>query len=281
MTSKNTLSFGQRASNHPNALVKRLFQIAEQKKTNIVLSADLTTTKDLLEIADSLGPYIAVLKTHIDILSDFDTSTIQGLTALSQKHDFLIFEDRKFIDIGNTVQKQYKGGVLRIHDWAHIVNASVLAGEGIIQALDQTIHDHAGVSEDRAILILAEMTSKGSLAIGDYTRASVEIARKYPQTVMGFVSTKELSSYSSDQSTVTADNEDFVVFTTGVNISSKGDALGQQYQTPTSAMAGGSDFLIAGRGIYAAADPVAAVKEYQAAGWEAYEQRCSRATSSA
>lgn len=216
-----------------------------------------------------LGPYIAVLKTHIDILSDFGSETIQGLTSLAQQHDFLIFEDRKFIDIGNTVQKQYKGGVLRIHEWAHIVNASVLAGEGIIQALEQTIQG-AGVA-DRGILILAEMTSKGSLAVAEYTRASVEIARKYPNTVMGFVSTRELSS--SSPSPTTADDEDFVVFTTGVNISSKGDALGQQYQTPTSAMEGGSDFLIAGRGLYAAADPVAAVKEYQSAGWEAYEKR--------
>lgn len=214
-----------------------------------------------------LGPFIAVLKTHIDIISDFGPETIQGLTTLAEKHDFLIFEDRKFIDIGNTVQKQYKGGALRIHEWAHIVNASILAGEGIIQALDQSIHDSN--VPDRGILILAEMTSKGSLAVGEYTRMSVEIARKYPQSVMGFVSTTELSGYSPNA----AADEDFVVFTTGVNISSKGDALGQQYQTPTTAMKGGSDFLIAGRGIYAAADPIAAVKEYQSAGWEAYKQR--------
>jgi orotidine-5'-phosphate decarboxylase len=58
-----------------------------------------------------------------------------------------------------------------------------------------------------------------------------------------------------------------------VNISSKGDALGQQYQTPNSAMAGGSDFLIAGRGIYASQDPVASAKEYQKAGWDAYLSR--------
>ena len=207
------------------------------------------------------------MKTHIDILSDFSQDTIDGLAALAQKHDFLLFEDRKFIDIGNTVQKQYRGGVLKIHEWAHIVNASVLAGEGIIQALDQSIRD--GGIEDRAILILAEMTSKGSLAVGEYTRASVEIARKYPHTVMGFVSTKELSSHSP----IATSTEDFVVFTTGVNISSKGDALGQQYQTPTTAMEGGSDFLIAGRGIYANPDPIAAVKEYQAAGWDAYSRR--------
>ena len=215
-----------------------------------------------------LGPYIAVLKTHIDIVSDFGAHTIEGLTTLAQLHDFLIFEDRKFIDIGNTVQKQYKGGALRIHDWAHIVNASVLPGAGVIQALGDTI-TQAGVA-DRGILILAEMTSKGSLAVGDYTRASVDIARQYPQSVIGFVSTKELSTFAN---TSNDGQEDMLVFTTGVNLSSKGDALGQQYQTPTTAMAGGSDFLIAGRGIYASQDPVASARQYQEAGWNEYLKR--------
>ena len=208
-----------------------------------------------------------MLKTHIDIVSDLGPDTFEGLTRLAQQHDFLIFEDRKFIDIGNTVQKQYRGGALRIHDWAHIVNASVLPGPGVIHALGETISD-AGVA-DRGILILAEMTSKGSLATGDYTRASVDIARQYPKSVIGFVATKGLSEFTTDS----VEGEDMIVFTTGVNISSKGDALGQQYQTPITAMAGGSDFLIAGRGIYANQDPIAAAKEYQKAGWDAYLKR--------
>lgn len=214
-----------------------------------------------------LGPHLVVLKTHIDILSDFSDKTIQGLQILAEKHDFLIFEDRKFIDIGNTVQKQYKGGVLNIHNWAHLTNAVVLAGPGIIQALDEVVAS-AGI-QDRGLLILAEMTSKGSLATGDFTKASVEIARKYSRSVVGFVATRELSGFSPAED----ENEDFIVFTTGVNLASKGDSLGQQYQTPTTAMAGGSDFLIAGRGIYAAAEPLVAVKEYQAAGWDAYLKR--------
>lgn len=214
-----------------------------------------------------------MLKTHIDIVSDFSPDTIAGLTRLAQQHDFLLFEDRKFIDIGNTVQKQYRGGALRIHDWAHIVNASVLPGAGVIQALDETI-SQAGVA-DRGILILAEMTSKGSLAAGDYTKASVDIARQYPGSVLGFVSTKELSSFGGN----TSDEEDMVVFTTGVNISSKGDALGQQYQAPATAITGGSDFLIAGRGIYASQDPVAAAREYQKVGWDAYLERIGASNS--
>jgi len=228
--------------------------------------------------ATALGPYIAVLKTHIDIIADFSQATVDGLVRLSEKHNFLIFEDRKFVDIGNTVQKQYKGGALRIFEWAHIVNASVLAGEGIIKALDEVV-TRSAESQERGILVLAEMTSEGSLATGEYTRRSVEMAQKYPKSVLGIVATRELSVYASSahRSTHPAGcEEDFAVFTTGVNMSSKGDPLGQQYQTPTSAVEGGSDFLIVGRGIYAAPDRVAAAKAYREAGWNAYLARISK-----
>ena len=144
----------------------------------------------------------------------------------------------------------------------------MLAGEGTVQAIDQVIHD--ADPSMRGILILAEMTSKGSQATGSYTKASLEVARKYSQTVIGFVATRELSQCAPPS---VSTDEDFVVFTTGVNVSSAGDSLGQQYQTPTTAMQGGSDFLIVGRGVYAAPDPVTAIKEYQKAGWEAYLQR--------
>ncbi len=210
-----------------------------------------------------------MFKTHIDIVSDFGVDTTERLQELARKHNFLIFEDRKFIDIGNTVQKQYRGGALRIYDWAHIVNASVLAGEGTLDALAQTIEN--GDERDRGILLLAEMTSKGSLAVGEYTRASVEIAKKHKGHVLGFVATRQLSA---DVESDTAEpEEDFVIFTTGISISSRGDALGQQYQSPVSAMERGADFLIVGRGIYSGPDPVASARAYRDAGWAAYLSR--------
>ncbi|KAI9734664.1 MAG: orotidine 5'-phosphate decarboxylase [Cirrosporium novae-zelandiae] len=248
MATKSSIPYTLRAESHPNPLIKRLLTIAETKKTNVIVSADLTITNDLLKIADTLSPYITIFKTHIDIVSDFGDETVDGLKSLSQKHNFLLFEDRKFVDIGNTVQKQYHGGALRISEWAHFTNASILAGEGIVDALAHTVSSasfpHKG---DRGLLILAEMTSKGSLATGDYTKASVNIAKRQ--------------------------DEDFVIFTPGVNISSKGDAFDQQYNTPAGAIARGADSIISGRGIYASEDPVAAVKLYQKEGWGAYLKR--------
>ncbi|KUJ11499.1 orotidine-5'-monophosphate decarboxylase [Mollisia scopiformis] len=250
MSSKSTLPYATRAKYHSHPVARLLFRTAVTKKSNLILSADMLTTKSLLDLADLLGPDIAVFKTHIDMISDLAPSTITSLKALATKHDFLIFEDRKFIDIGKTVQHQYHGGALHISEFAHIVNASVLGGEGIIDALEQVIRSPAFPYKDER----------------KYTRASVAIARKYRDSVIGFVATKTLSDVSGTRD----HDEDFVVFTTGVNASVEGDSLGQRYQTPTQAVKGGSDFVIVGRGIYAAEDPVEAAKMYQKEAWDAY-----------
>lgn len=52
MSSKSQLPYGERAKNHPNPLARKLFEIAETKKTNVTVSADVTTSKELLELAD-------------------------------------------------------------------------------------------------------------------------------------------------------------------------------------------------------------------------------------
>lgn len=221
-------------------------------------------------LPSELGPYIAVFKTHIDIVQDFTDATVDGLKRLSEKHNFMIFEDRKLVDIGNTVQKQYHGGALKISEWADIVNLNILGGDGIVTALVQTIssRDFPYVGE-RGFLILAEMTSKGSLATGLYTEECIEAARRDAGAVIGFVATRALTEVAGSSDA----DEDFVVFTTGINMASKGDKLGQQYQTPAGAVRRGADFVTAGRGIYAADDPVAAAKAYPEDGWAAYQER--------
>ncbi|KAI9164039.1 Orotidine 5'-phosphate decarboxylase [Paramyrothecium foliicola] len=266
MASKSSQSYLSRAMAHPNPVARRLFKIAEAKRSNLIFSADCTDTETLLQYADAVGPFIAVLKTHIDIFADFGEATVAGLKSLAAKHDFLIFEDRKFIDIGKTVQKQSHGGALRISEWADIVNVCILGGSGVVEALDQVIHTpNHHIRKERAVLLLAEMTTVGSTATGAYTEKCIQLAREKSHVVMGFVATKAMHVEDAD--------DDFVVFTTGINRSDAGDSLGQQYQTPCAAIAGGTDFIIVGRGIYDSPDLVNAAKQYQIEAWDAYEAR--------
>ena len=81
--------------------LKKILEIAIAKQSNLIASADVTTTKELLEFAEQVGPHIVALKTHIDIIADFDSDkTILPLKDLATKHNFLLMEDRKFGDIG-------------------------------------------------------------------------------------------------------------------------------------------------------------------------------------
>jgi uridine monophosphate synthetase len=100
MTTK--LSFAQRAelaNEHP--LKKYLLNLISVKKTNLCVSADVNSTSALLRLAEDVGEYICVLKTHADIVDDWGVRTVKGLREISQRKKFLIFEDRKFGDIGS------------------------------------------------------------------------------------------------------------------------------------------------------------------------------------
>lgn len=257
-------SYETRARMSQNPMARQCFEIMERKRTNLAVAADVTKAEVLLKLAEDVGPHVCVLKTHVDILDDWTPDAGRELMALAQKHDFLIFEDRKFADIGNTVVQQYMGGLYRIADWADITNAHLVSGPDIIDGLS-----NASKGQNHGVLLLAEMSSRGTLAKGDYTRSVVEAALKRPETVMGFISVHP-SSWKDVQ-----EKEEFlgmVQMTPGVRMHEKGDALGQQYNTPEAVIKErGSDVIIVGRGIVQADDPAAAAVEYKEAGWKAYQ----------
>ncbi|KAK2590123.1 orotidine 5'-phosphate decarboxylase, partial [Conoideocrella luteorostrata] len=136
-TLKETYASRSQSATHP--LNAYLFKLMDLKASNLCLSADVTTARELMYFADKLGPSIVVLKTHYDMVSGWDfhpqTGTGAKLASLARRHGFLIFEDRKFGDIGNTVETQYIGGSARIIEWAHIVNVNMVPGKASVTSL--------------------------------------------------------------------------------------------------------------------------------------------------
>lgn len=70
------ISYESRANLAKCELAKQLFNLMAAKKTNLCLAADSPHCSDVLEAADKCGPYICLLKTHVDILEDFNEQFI-------------------------------------------------------------------------------------------------------------------------------------------------------------------------------------------------------------
>jgi len=251
--------YEQKASQAKNAALKRLYEVMVAKKSNLSVAADVTSTSDLLALVDQVGPHICCLKTHVDVLDTWDEGVAAALAELAKRHNFVIFEDRKFADIGNTVVSQYASGVYKIAEWSDITNAHIVPGPGIVDGLKQV-----GLAKGKGLLLLAEMSSAGTMAKGSYTEEAVKIAEENADFVIGFISVNPGSW------TKKCANGSFVHMTPGIKLQKGGDGLGQQYNDPKSAISRGTDVLIVGRGVYKAEDPKKAAQEYQKAGWEAY-----------
>ena len=74
----------------------------------------------------------------------------------------MLFLFRKFADIGNTVQLQYKQHLSS--GWAELVTCHALPGPGVLRGLDGASGSGCGC------VIVAEMSSEGTLATGEYTK---------------------------------------------------------------------------------------------------------------
>lgn len=148
-------------------------------------------------------------------------------------------------------------------DWADITNAHPIPGEGIVTGLKEI-----GLPKGRALLILAEMSSAGSLATGQYSIEAVKMAQRNTDFCIGFIGQNRIRMIDGIEV-----KEDFILMTPGVALSESGDAMGQQYRTPRKVIIEGeSDVIIVGRGIYQCENVEASAQEYQKAGWEAYQE---------
>lgn len=240
-------SYEQKLQQTQHSVSKKLLETALAKQSNLITSADVTTTQELLDLAEKVGPHIIALKTHIDIISDFDyEKTILPLKELASKHQFLLMEDRKFADIGNTQELQFTSGVFKITDWADFVTSQVIGG---FESLD--------CFKNVGVVAIVGMSSKGALTTAAYREEALKVALSHPN-VIGGVSQNQIP-------------EDLLLFTPGVNLADSGDGKGQQYNTPEHVFKMlHTDFIIVGRGIYKSDNPEAAAVTYKNEGWNAY-----------
>ena len=253
-----------RSCAHP--LSHRYMETACAKRSLVVLAADIGIIDDLVDMVNLVGPHIAGLKTHVDMTESFTMEDWGKVIEAARRHDLMLFEDRKFADIGRVTETQM-AGMYDIRSWADLVTSHSVSGPDIVDGIASAWDS---VQRIGGVLLLAQMSSRGNLLDGSYTDRTMEIGTASPH-VIGYIGN------GSNPSEITALREKAgdgkLIWTPGVNLSAAEGALGQRYGHPSDAVKAGSDAVIVGSGIHKSDDPATAARAYADATWAALLSR--------
>ncbi|XP_054282429.1 uridine 5'-monophosphate synthase-like [Macrosteles quadrilineatus] len=247
----------ERAEAAPCSIAARLLRIINDKQSPLCVAVDVTSSAQLLKIAEEVGPHAAVVKTHSDIVTDWTADVGSKLRELAKRYNFLVMEDRKFADIGNTVALQYAV----IAPWADLVTVHGLPGDAVLGAIEA---EAAKLSEPRGVFLVAQLSCAGNLITPQYTKSVMRQAGAYPKLVAGLVA----------QSADVVVSPGLVQLTPGVSLAEAADGFGQQYNSPRAVvMSKGADLAVVGRGVVRGDNPTAAARQYQTQLWDALQER--------
>lgn len=218
----------------------------------VIVPLDYPDASQALALATRLDPKLCRVKVGKELF------TAAGPAIVHALHDrgFEVFLDLKFHDIPNTVAGACKAAA-RLGVW--MVNVHASGGEAMMRAAREAVDASPRPPRLIAVTVLTSLGDADLAKVGlaGPTAAAVDRLAALAQGsgMDGVVcSAQEASQLRA------ARGEGFVLVTPGIRLA--GDAKGDQVRvvTPTDAVALGAHYLVIGRSITGAADPVATLE---------------------
>ena len=258
---KDDLKLEEKIELNNSPIFKKIINIMLEKKSNLAVALDLTDKEKILSSIDKIGKYVVIIKLHCDIINDFDVEFVGKMLEKSNTYKFLIFEDRKFSEIGNIFHKQYTGGVHKIRNWANIINFHLISGPKMLDLYRNTLNPN----KMQGGLLVAEMSTEDCLIDINYTEKNKQFADQYKECIFGFISQRKIHT------------NNFIYMTPGIGIDKSKDNCNQRYTNPhTAIFENKTDIIIVGRNITDAEDIVEETIRYKSIGWNSYLLRVKK-----
>ena len=223
-----------------------------QKNGPIVVALDYQSAGQALLMARQLDPKRCRLKVGKELFTSAGPQIVDQL----QHFGFEIFLDLKFHDIPNTVAKAVLAAA-RMGVW--MVNVHASGGAQMMQTTRSALAAKGGHQPLLiAVTVLTSMDAEGLKAIGiDQSPAERVLSLAHLSQDSGFdgvvCSAQEASLLKSQL------GPEFKLITPGIRPSFAKVGDQKRVMTPAQAMAAGSDFLVIGRPITGADDPMQAL----------------------
>lgn len=216
----------------------------------ILVAMDFDNPQACLEMASRLNPELCRLKVGKELFTAAGPQVVEALMS----RGFDVFLDLKFHDIPNTTAKAVKAAA-ELGVW--MVNVHASGGERMMAAARNELDKRSGeVPLLIAVTVLTSMESADLKQIGiarDPREQVLQLATLAQQSGMDGVvcSAQEASLLSSTL------GAKFCLVTPGIRPADAAADDQRRIVTPADAMAAGSHYLVIGRPITQAADPVA------------------------
>jgi len=223
----------------------------------VVIALDYDNKQQALAFIDQLDPSTCRLKIGKEMFTHFGPEFVQLIVAKG----FDVFLDLKFHDIPNTVAKAVKAAA-DLGVW--MVNVHASGGRRMMEAAKAILEPYG----DKAPLLIA-VTVLTSMDQSDLTELGInltpaeQVKRLATLTKSSGLDGVVCSSHEAEELKALL-GPSFKLITPGIRPAGSDAGDQRRIKTPKQAMDSGSDYLVIGRPITQAADPVAVLNDINA-----------------
>lgn len=221
----------------------------------VLIALDYASEAAALALAEQLSPELCRLKVGKELFTRSGPQLVEKLQGMGYE----IFLDLKFHDIPNTVA----GAVRAAADlgvW--MVNVHASGGRRMMEAAADVLQSYSQPPLLIAVTVLTSMSEADLQELGYSESPAQRVQRLAALADDSGMDGVVCSALEAPQLRAER-REGFCLVTPGIRLA--GDSAGDQRRvvTPAEALAKGSDYLVIGRSVTAAAEPLKALKQVQ------------------
>jgi orotidine-5'-phosphate decarboxylase len=222
----------------------------------IIVALDYDNAPAALALAEKLDPALCRVKVGKELFTRAGPALVEQL----QQQGFELFLDLKFHDIPNTVAAAVRAAA-ELGVW--MVNVHASGGRRMLEAAREAVDQGTHKPLLIGVTVLTSMSVQDMEELGYTETPQQRVARLAQLSLNSGLDGVVCSAMESTMLRAQC-GADFSLVTPGIRLA--GDAAGDQRRvvTPLDAIANGSDYLVIGRSITQAPDPVATLRQIHA-----------------
>jgi len=221
--------------------------------SRIIVALDFPSAEQALALVTRLSPELCRLKVGKELFTRAGPQLVERLV----QQDFDVFLDLKFHDIPNTVAAACRAAT-ELGVW--MLNVHALGGREMMQAAREAINSAAHKPLLIAVTILTSMNEAALREVG-----LTKSAQEHVLALAALAKTAGLDgvvcSAQEAKSLKAALGQDFKLVTPGIRPSGAATGDQKRVMTPGAAIQAGANYLVIGRPVTQAADPVAVLED--------------------